>query len=115
ERSGRRQAPTGIPVREARESCRSRFYLGRCHIRRWSGGLDTAWIERVTKRIAKQVEAQHRGADRESGKYRRPRGVAQEIQVATIRDHGTPTRRRWLNPQAEERQRRLGHDRAGDP
>jgi hypothetical protein len=90
------------------------FDLGRRHARYGSGALDAARIERVAERVAKQVEAQHRRADREPGEHRRPRCVAEEIQVATIRDHPAPTWGRRLNPETEERQRGLGHDGAGD-
>ena len=78
------------------------------------GGLDAARVERVTEGVAKQVEAEHRRADREAREDRRPRRVAQEVEVATVRDHAAPARRRRLHTQAEERQRGLRHDRTGD-
>src|SRR6187551_1206573 len=84
--SGRRAQPTEIHAREARATDRSRFYLG-CRNSgggRRRGDVDAARVERVTERVAEQVEAQHRRTDREPGEDGRPRCVAQEIEVASV-------------------------------
>src|SRR5437867_1019889 len=68
-------------------------------------GAHRSWIERVAQRVTKQIEAEDGGADGQSGKDRSPRRMPELTQIAAVGDHRTPARRRWLNTEAEKRER----------
>src|SRR5665213_175126 len=73
-----------------------------------------ARIERVSQRVAEQVEAEHSRSDRETGRQRCPRGIAELIQVATVSDHAAPAGGRRLNAESKKRQCSFSHDRASN-
>src|SRR5258705_9638150 len=69
-------------------------------------------VERVTQRIAQQVEAKHGGTDRNSGEDRSPRSASKLFQISAVCNHRPPAWRRRGNAESEKRQRCFGHDRA---
>src|SRR3954454_22973056 len=114
DRSLRRWRP-----RETPRAAADRGRTPRSGARRWRrldraalGGMSR--VERVAEGVAEQVEAEYRGADCDTGRDRRPWGVTQLIEIPAVGDHGPPAWRRGLDAEAEERERRLGHDRRGD-
>jgi len=56
----------------------------------------------IAQAIAQQVEAEHRGTDRETRAERCPRRVSQLLEIAAVRDHRAPTRRRRLHAQSQK-------------
>src|SRR5688572_4750374 len=73
-----------------------------------------SWIERITERIAEQIEAEHCRSDRDSRENGGPGGASKLVQIATICNHGSPAWSRRWNSEPQEGQRSLSHDRAGD-
>src|SRR5207249_9242575 len=71
-------------------------------------------IPRIPESITEQVEAEHRQADRQTGKDRQPGRLLHE-RPARARQHQSPRRRGRLGADAEERERRLDQDRVAEP
>src|SRR5437868_4087071 len=69
-------------------------------------------IERGAEPVAEEVEAQHGHEDRDAGREAEP-GRDLEVLVA-LAQHRAPARGRRADPDAEERERRLGDDRRAD-
>src|SRR5262249_10095399 len=68
-----------------------------------------AWIERVTQRVAEEVEGEHGQADGETREDRHPGRLLGELHGGATK-HEAPRRRRLGHAKAQERQRRLEQD-----
>src|SRR5687768_787302 len=73
-----------------------------------------SWIERITERIAEQIEAEHCRSDRDSRENGGPGGASKLVEIAAVCNHGPPARSWRWNSEAQKRQRSLSHDCAGD-
>src|SRR5690606_23889104 len=70
------------------------------------------WIEKVTQRVAHEVEREHGDEDCEAGEGRGPPGGAQH--GAAVLDHEPPVGYGRLRTEAQERQARSGEDDGAD-
>src|SRR5437667_10388523 len=71
-------------------------------------------VPRIPQGITEKVEAEHRQADRETGKDREPGRLLHE-RPARARQHQPPRRCGRLGAHAEEGERRLDQDRVAEP
>src|SRR5260370_10298052 len=106
------RVPTLDLPQTARLQSAPRFTLLARQVYISSSRLARAWVERVAQTVAQQVDAHHRGHDREARKERDPpRGV--EI-LPPVGEHAAPRRRRRRDAETQKRQRRFENDGARD-
>src|ERR1700730_11958385 len=74
--------------------------------------LSVPRVERVAQAVAQQVEGKNQQEDRDSRPDRHP-GRVLDVVLGGV-EHASPAGRRWLLPEAQEGQARVGNHRGGD-